>query len=274
MREKKVDKVRASRDGHEFHEAWTARESMKLLLPNDSHGDKLMGIAVEGFDPSDQISASSDAIQIADLTLYYGQDTTFDKASRVEIVQFKYSPTNEHSPFRASDAKKTIEKFAKAYSEHRESWGVQEVRDKLYFRLITNRPIYPELIEAINGIVERSKLSSNAGRQAKQFETASLLKGEELAEFASKCEIIGLAGNLSGTKKDLSKILADWSATSDALAAARLGEVRDMVRKKAGSLGEYRNVIKRVDVLSALEIAEEQDLLPCPVAFPGNWRTC
>ena len=268
MREKRVDKVRASRDGHEFHEAWTARESMKLLLPNDSHGDKLIGIAVEGLDPDDQTRASSDAIQIADLTLYYGENTVFDKASRVEIVQFKYSPTNENSPFRASDAKKTVEKFAKAYSKHRESFGAQEVRAKLYFRLITNRPIYPDLIKAIEGIGKGSELSGHAKRQAEQFKKAAFLEDEQLAEFTSKCEIVGFAGNLAGTKKDLSRILADWSTASDIVATARLGEIRNMVREKAGSAGEGRNVIKRVDVLAVLGIAEERDLLPCPADFP------
>ena len=30
---KPIDSVRASREGHEFHEAWTARKALQLLLP-------------------------------------------------------------------------------------------------------------------------------------------------------------------------------------------------------------------------------------------------
>jgi len=33
-RKRKIDKVRASRDGHEFHEAWTARKATQLLWPD------------------------------------------------------------------------------------------------------------------------------------------------------------------------------------------------------------------------------------------------
>jgi len=63
---RKVDKVRASRDGHEYHEAWTARKAMQLLLGDDH----LIGIAVEGLDPGDRMHASSETVEVADLTLY------------------------------------------------------------------------------------------------------------------------------------------------------------------------------------------------------------
>jgi len=37
-----IDKVRAARDGHEFHEAWAARKALQLVMPTD----ELVGIAV------------------------------------------------------------------------------------------------------------------------------------------------------------------------------------------------------------------------------------
>ena len=52
---KPIDSVRASREGHEFHEAWTARKALQLLLPTDN----LVGIAVEGLSPADQAAAVS-----------------------------------------------------------------------------------------------------------------------------------------------------------------------------------------------------------------------
>jgi hypothetical protein len=67
-----VDTVRASRDGHEFHEAWTARKAMQLLLPYEN----LVGIAVEGLEPADQALAASETVEIADITLYYGKMET------------------------------------------------------------------------------------------------------------------------------------------------------------------------------------------------------
>src|SRR6266403_1117945 len=102
-----IDKVRASRDGHEFHEAWAARKALQLVMPND----ELVGIAVEGLATVDQATASAKTVEIADLVLYYGHWATFDEASSVVIVQMKYSKGAETMPYRASDAKKTIGKF-------------------------------------------------------------------------------------------------------------------------------------------------------------------
>lgn len=64
-----VDKVRPSRDGHEYHEASTARKAMQLLWPDT----KLAAIAVEGLSPPDQRRASTATVDIADITLYYGR---------------------------------------------------------------------------------------------------------------------------------------------------------------------------------------------------------
>src|SRR5829696_3691705 len=99
-----IDRVRASRDGHEFHEAWAARKALQLVMP----ADELIGIAVEGLAPADQSSASAETVEIADLVFYYGKWPTFEDASSVVILQLKYSKSGENVPYRASDAKKTI----------------------------------------------------------------------------------------------------------------------------------------------------------------------
>jgi hypothetical protein len=82
-----IDKVRASRDGHEFHEAWAARNALQLVVPLDG----LVAIAVEGLAPADPKNVSAETVEIADLVLYYGKIPTFDAAESVVIVQFKYS---------------------------------------------------------------------------------------------------------------------------------------------------------------------------------------
>ena len=48
-RSKRVDSVRPSRDGHQFHEAWVARCALRLLLPRFD----LRAIAVEGLSEED-----------------------------------------------------------------------------------------------------------------------------------------------------------------------------------------------------------------------------
>ncbi len=262
--EKKTDSTRASRDGHEFHEAWVARKAMRLLLPDGG----LAGMAVEGLSPSDQKNASSETVQVADLALYYGGHPSFADSRRTVIVQFKYSVARKDSEFRASDARETVEKFAIAYRDFEKRHGAEEVRDKLYFRLITNRPVSPALNKAITGLAKRTELTGDAERQADRLKKAANLDDERLTEFASKFSVTGLAGNLGDIKKDLSKILADWSAARDAVASARLDKMKQMVRDKAGTEGEGRNVITRMDVLAALGIASEDDLLPCPSKLP------
>jgi hypothetical protein len=260
---KSTDSVRASRDGHEFHEAWTARKSMQLLMPIDN----LIGIAVEGLHPIDQAVAASETVEIADITLYYGKSATFKDADRVTIAQFKYSISKKDSVFRASDAKETIIKFAAAYLDHKKRHGTAKVREKLRFELITNRPIYPALEQALTCIADRKPLSGVIKKQAEQFNAACGLEGKDLVEFAGKCLFTGLAGNLPNLKRDLTRTIVDWSAASDAMAGARLGAMRQMVRDKAGCAGTNRNVIGHIDVLAALDVSSEDELRPCPTSL-------
>ncbi|MFZ6750083.1 NACHT domain-containing protein [Undibacterium sp. Ren11W] len=259
-----MDKTRASRDGHEFHEAWAARKALQLVMQIDG----LVGIAVEGLAPADQKGASAKTVEIADLALYYGKHPTFNEANSLVIVQLKYSKGSETVPFRASDAKKTICKFAAAFDSYLKMHDANDVEAKLTFELITNRPIYSEFVDAINAIASGEVLSGEAKKQTTQFSSACGLKGEALAKFAKKVKITGLVGNLRQNKQHLSRILADWSVAPDAMARARLGNLRQLLRDKAGLVGEGRNVVTRTDVFDALELQSSDDLFPCPASFP------
>jgi hypothetical protein len=262
-RKRPVDKVRASRDGHEYHEAWVARKALQLLWPDA----KLAAIAVEGLSPYDKASASAATVEIADITLYYGRYPAFEYASRTSIVQFKYSIANECAEFRATNAKETIAKFAKTYLDYKDKYGPQAVKHKLDFQLITNRPIYTPLLQAVDALARGAPQAGEAKRQSRQFKIASGLDGAALAAFAAKCKFIGPSGSLSATKHELARLIADWSATSDPLASARLGDLRQMVRDKAGYAGTDRNLITRADILAALGVSDAEDLLPCPAAL-------
>lgn len=81
-----LDGVRASRDGHQYHEAWAARVALELIPP----GTDLAAIAIEGFSPDDQDEMSQEAHDIADLVRYLGGPSE-GTATAIEIVQFKYS---------------------------------------------------------------------------------------------------------------------------------------------------------------------------------------
>ena len=209
-----INSVRASRDGHEYHEAWTARKALQLLLPTDN----FVGLAVEGLSPADQAGAISATVEIADTTLYYGKSTKFEKADSISIVQFKYSVSNRDNELCATHARETIAKFAATYLDYKRRYRAREVQERLQFELITNRPIYPAFLQAIANIAERKPLFGDIKKQTEQFKAVCGFDGKVLVEFAGKCLITGLAGSLSDTKRDLSRTLVDWSATSDAVA--------------------------------------------------------
>lgn len=259
----KIDKPRASRDGHEFHEAWTARKAMKLLWPDS----EMSAIALEGLSPADQAEASAATVDIADLTFYYGECPNFKGANRTTIAQFKYSIADENNDFRASHAKKTVTKFATTFLSFKRKYGAQAVEEKLDFELITNQPISDSLLKAIEAIAKGSGTSSDVEEQAKQFKNASGLSGKSLSAFAQKFKIIGRSSNLPQLKDELARLLVDWSATNDSIATARLGKLRKLVRDKAGYAGTNHNLIRRTDVLAALEVGEPKELLPCEAAL-------
>lgn len=259
-----IDAVRASRDGHEFHEAWVARKCLGLLLP----GSELVGIAVEGFANEDQRGVSNEGNEIADAVLYFGGRANLQHAKRVVVVQVKYSKAAEHKPFRAADAKKTIGKFARTYRACKTSLGTAKAREKLRFELVTNRPIEPALLEAIEGLAAQSLLKGDAEIQAKQLTAASKLTGKDLAEFVARLDMIGLTGDLRENKQQLELTLVDWSDARDHMARHRLADIREMARDKAGLIKQHRNVIVRTDVLAALGLADDKDLLPAPASFP------
>ncbi len=258
----RVDSVRASRDGHEFHEAWVARKSLGLLLPRDSFA----GIAIEGFSPGDK--ASREATEIADAVLYYGRYASFKGATRVVVVQVKYSKASENKPFRATDAKYTIAKFAKTYRAHKRDHGTAKTRSRLRFELVTNRPILPELTQAIHAVSRGLPMRGVVKTQAQQLQVACKLHGKDLAEFVCRLQITGVAGDLTTHKQQLAIAVADWSPARDSLARLRLNSLCNLARTKASLIAQDRNVITRADILTALEVAHEDDLLPCPASFP------
>ena len=262
-----MGKVRASRDGHEFHEAWVARKALELVMPQDA----LCGIAVEGLSPADEVSASSATTEIADVVLYYGASPTMADADSVSVIQVKYSKSSASRAVRAADAAKTIEKFAAAYKNLRKTRGVA-AKKKVAFELVTNRPIEKGFLLALNSIATGSDVRGDVKRQVSQIRAASGLTRNELADFAARLLLTGLAGNLEQNKFQVSRTLADWSAARDTLARARLGNLKQLVRDKAGLAGEHRNVITRVDVLAALDVSEPADLFPCPNSFPEVGR--
>ena len=261
-----VDPIGASKDGHQFHEAWLARRSLGLLLSVD----RLCGIAVEGLSEDLEEGAPKEAIEIADATFYHGERPTLAKASRIEVTQFKYSVARGTTPLRFSDAKKTLEKFSIAEAGFLKSHGTTATEEKFRYVLFTNRPIAADLKEAMAAARKGSMPTAEGPReQYQQICSAIALKGKALKGFLSRVEFVGESGNLTSVEKGNERIIADWSASNDMMARARIGDLRKVIRDKAGAAGQRHKLVERVDVLAALGLAHEDDLLPTPDAFPA-----
>jgi len=261
MTKRQADKVRASRDGHEFHEAWVASQALCLLL-----GDQgLVGIAVEGLTVEDENVLGKDAAEVADVVMYYGDGASFDSASRVVVVQCKYSPSHPTDGFRAADCKEAVGKFAGIYKTFVASHGVAAVRKKLRFAIVTNRPASQALLRAIGALVAGEEGAGDVRRQVLQLSLASGLGPADLRRFAGCLDIQGSTTGLVELKGGLAAMITDWSASPGKVVDARLGRLRDMVRTKHGfSATPPRNVIHDTDILAALDLRDRDDLLPCP----------
>ena len=258
-----IDKVRASRDGHTYHETWAARVALGLLYPSTT----LRAITVEGFFLEDEPSLSDAATEIADLVRYRGT-TEIASATAVEVLQFKYSIARHDVEMRAFDIKKTLQKFAKTESDFIAQVGIDRVEAVVRYEIVTNRPFSPALIAAVEGLSQGQSLQGDAADQAKYINEALSEVSGRLPSLLKRIALNGTQGTLTEARALVRRTLADWSTPNDPLTRLRLANLRDLVHEKAGSKGQYNNLIDRVAVLACLEVGDERDLFPTPDAFP------
>lgn len=268
-RSKRVDSVRASRDGHQFHEAWVARCALGLLLPRfDLHA-----IAVEGLSEEDEEGAPDAVVEIADATSYYGSGASFETCTRMEVAQFKYSISKADTPLRLADLRKTLAKFAATEKAFVSKHGGDAAARKITYSINSNRPFATDMLEALRAAsTGQPAVSADVNAQLRQLRSAVKQSDDELRRFAARVLLIGRLDSLDAIERGNARTVADWSASNDALARARIAELRDIVRKKAGSDGQRDKLVTQVDVLNALGLGHESELLPTPQAFPetGN----
>lgn len=259
-----IDKIRASREGHTYHDIWTARVALELLVPNTN----LIAVAVEGFSTEDAPIASARATEIADLVRYRGAANIF-AASLVEVVQFKYSVAQALEAMRAADVRKTVEKFAKADGDFAAKIGRARVSGVVRYELVTNRPLHTNLLAAVDGITRRLPLAGDVANQADAIRSACNLPEDALIDFLGRLNLSGQSSQVSEVRASVQRTVANWGGAADTLARVRLSNLRELCREKAGAAGQNNNVIARVDVLAALEVAHEDELFPTPNAFPA-----
>ena len=261
--DKGIDKVRASKAGHAFHEAWAARSALELLLPKT----ELVSITLEGFDEVDEADLGTGAVEIADLVRYYGHSDVAH-ASRVDIIQFKYSIASAAVPVRAADLAGTLTKFAQADADLQARHGAAHVEQVIRYDYATNRPIHPNLTAAIAATIAGVVRDGDIAKQQAQLTKALRDYPHAPDALLRRLVLSGGRGSLSEADHAVGQILASWSGTSDPEAEVRLLKLRNLVRTKAGAENDGDKRINRVAVLAELKVAHEDQLYPTEDAFP------
>ncbi|NYE22083.1 hypothetical protein [Pigmentiphaga litoralis] len=258
-----IDKVRASKAGHAFHEAWGARTALELLPPSSD----LTAITLEGFDERDEQSLGTGAVEIADLVRYHGA-TDVARAHRVTVVQFKYSIASADTAVRAADLASTLGKFAATDVELRATHGDDHVLAVVRYEFATNRPIHENLGKAISAVVAGTQETGDIARQASRIAQALKEYPHPFADLLRRLELVGSKGSLTEAERAISTTLAAWSEPGDPDAEKRLLKLRNLIRIKAGPGSESDKRVDRVAVLAELEVEHEDRLYPTPDAFP------
>jgi hypothetical protein len=258
-----TDDVRASRDGHTYHETWAARIALELLQPSTD----LVAITIENFSTEDEELVSDSAMEIADLVRYRGA-TSIEFASSVEVLQFKYSVSRSGVDMSASEIKKTLTKFAAADDDFSKQVGPERVDDIVHYEIVTNRPFSPNLIAAFKSLITNQTLQGDAAKQAEYIKTTLSTMGARLPNFLRRVSLIGTQGTLTEARNVVRRKLAAWTKPNDPLTKQRLAELRELIHRKAGTEGKPNNQISRVAVLACLGVEHENDLFPAPDAFP------
>lgn len=258
-----IDKVRASKAGHAFHEAWAARTALELLPPSTD----LTAITLEGFDEQDEQNLGTGAVEIADLVRYHGA-TDVSRAHRVTVVQFKYSIASADTAVRAADLASTLSKFAATDAELRATHGDDHVLAVVRYEFATNRPIHENLGKAISAVVAGTHETGDIARQVGQIAQALEDYSHPSADLLRRLELVGSKGSLIEAERAISTTLAAWSEPGDPDAEKRLLKLRNLIRIKAGPGSETDKRVDRVAVLAELEVEHEDRLYPTPDAFP------
>lgn len=258
---KQIDKVRASRAGHTFHERWAARRALQLVFPKDN----LFAIVIEGLSPNESLKLGQEAEDIADLILFYGEGDTFATCVAQQILQFKYKVATE--PVTSSYLKKTIKKFAATLRQYQENTSKEEIEEKLSFGFVTNAEFSSDLWNAISCLKSGAEPESDeAKKQLNYLEAWCKEEQIEAGILFPLVEFRAATSDLPAQNRYLRRTVSDWSADSEGRAKIRLFALVELVREKAQVEGQGNNSIRREDVLDALECYEDQ-LFPADTRF-------
>jgi len=257
------DLVRASRDGDQFHYQWAARQCLELL----PGGSDLVAVTIEG--PSVEEAEGNDieaGEELIDVGLYYGAESR-GEARLVRYVQLKHSTRRAVEPWTASGLKKTINGFAERYAQLIELYTVDQIAQRSRFEFTTNRPIRPNVKEALADLASGDEARHPDLKQTLVEFTE--LDVSQAAQFFSLFSAQGGEGDLWEQRNLLTQDFSAYLPDADYDAPVQL---KELVTRKATTEFESNPAIRRHDVLRALKATDEL-LYPAPCLLPDASHT-
>jgi hypothetical protein len=220
----------------------------------------LVAISIEDASPSENGSdrTFSGGEEIIDVAEYEGSEQ-FEEASSVRYFQLKHSTLRAQENWNPSELETTLRKFAGQFEKRRQAVGLEATLAKLSLRFISNRPVAPSFLETVTQLSKCLNVvnAENLGK----LEKFTNLSGVNLCNF---CSILRFDCQELGYLAQRSMLLRRTRAYLPELNNDVALKLKDLIARKASS--EYKNdpVIKRLDVLGAFDIEDEQELFPAP----------
>ena len=278
--------ARESSAGDEFHILWAVRRVLGLLDPASG----LNRVVMEDLTPVPPEGVDPELLLAADMAEYYG-GTELTTSERVVVSQLKYSHRHPERSWTAARLAQTgprgqkgvIARLADLYTGVSGTGARSDVLGRLEIRLVTNMKCGAGLAAAVQAAkawlaerpsrARRADLLGALGEHART-DIQRLSDASGLGSFAFTDFMRVLDLNFTGATGRADQELAITQSLAehvfDDLRHASLA-LADLVRKRALPEGSGRP-IERPDVLAALEVPSERELLPAPPRFspPAN----
>ncbi len=250
----RVDSVRPSRAGDQFHYRWAARRCLHLLSPNS----KLVAVSIEGVSVSEASSSNAGGgEEVIDVAEYYGSES-LSKCDKVTYLQLRHSTVNTKKHWVLSDLKKTLAGF---HSRHKEFLsGINDPdQQKVKFEFLTNRPVADWVHKLLGRARKRGLLPDDAKKWAEIRRYLST-SDEEIYAFLERFKITETADDYWEQRNILIQELSGYLPDPDQDAADQL---LLLVTNKALPTSANNPSIRKEDVLRVLK-TDEEHLYPAP----------
>lgn len=203
--------ARGSNAGDDFHELWAVRQALALLDPDA----ELKATTVEGLRAEDEHGVSADLWDGVDCALYFNGESV-SSATRIDLIQFKYSSADPDKPWTLSRLITTSAKTRDNSVLRRLGNAFAAARDKrqgsaagIRVQLVSNQPVDPD-VEVLFKAIAAAPKPSLTDADLKSVENATNLKGVVLQQFAAALSF-PQTGSRFAIENNVLTTIASWT---------------------------------------------------------------